>query len=278
MVPRRSSSRTPLAPSLHSRIRSPSLQLDGEQVGGRVVHPVERLEDQVAVRVHPRLGLGDPALVDQALHEGVVVGELGDLALPPQVGPAVADVAQAQHVAVEGGQGGGGAGAGDRRVLLDQLRDPVVRPVQRAGDPGQQRLAVGVRGRLVEPAQHGDRGAGGEVAAGGAAHPVADREQPGTGVPAVLVVLADPADVGDRRVVELLRRVTDRGHAGPLRGVDLLLDRGHTARQRRVARHGVVLGVGHDAAYFRSSRIVLPIRTCVPRVMVVGWVIRAAPT
>ena len=34
-----------------------------------------------------------------------------------------------------------------------------------------------------------------------------------------------------------------------------------------------VIGSG----YFRSSRIVLPIRTCVPRVSVVGWVIRTLP-
>ncbi len=30
--------------------------------------------------------------------------------------------------------------------------------------------------------------------------------------------------------------------------------------------------------YFRSSRIVLPIRTWVPRVRVVGWEIRLVPT
>jgi hypothetical protein len=47
-------------------------QLLGEQVGLDLVDAVERLEDQVAVRVDPRLLLGDPALVDQALDERVV--------------------------------------------------------------------------------------------------------------------------------------------------------------------------------------------------------------
>ena len=35
-----------------------------------------------------------------------------------------------------------------------------------------------------------------------------------------------------------------------------------------------VIGAG---PYFRSSRMVLPIRTWVPRVRVVGWVIRTLP-
>ena len=33
-----------------------------------------------------------------------------------------------------------------------------------------------------------------------------------------------------------------------------------------------------SAIYFLSSRMVLPIRTCVPRVRVVGWVMRTVPT
>ena len=45
---------TPQAPSLHSSSRSPRLELDVEQVGLGLVDAVERLEDQVAVRVDPR--------------------------------------------------------------------------------------------------------------------------------------------------------------------------------------------------------------------------------
>ena len=182
--------------------------------------------------VDPRLLLGDPALVDQGLHEGVVAGQLADLAVAVEVGPAVADVADAEPGAVEDGDGGGGAGAVEGRVLVDQLADPVVGAVQGAGDRAEQVVA----GLLVEAAQLGDRGAGGDVTAGGAADAVADGEQPRSGVPGVLVVLADPADVGDRGVVE--------AHAG----------------------------------HFLSSRMVLPMRTWVPRVMVVGWVIRTVPT
>ena len=61
----------------------PVADLDGEleEVGLLVPDAVDRLEDEVAVRVGPRLLLGDAALVDQALDEGVVVGELAQLAV-----------------------------------------------------------------------------------------------------------------------------------------------------------------------------------------------------
>ena len=105
----------------------------------------------------------------------------------------------------------------------------------RAGDELEAALlGVALRGRLVEHPQLADRGAGGQVAPGRAADAVADREQPGAGVPGVLVVLAYAPDVGDRGVVESER-------------------------------------------HFRSSRMVLPMRTWVPRASVVGWVIRALP-
>ena len=86
------------------------------------------------MRVDPGLLLGDPALVDQGLDEGVVVGELADLAVAEEVGAAVADVADAEPLAVEERDGGGGAGAVEARVLVDELGDPVVGAVQGAGD------------------------------------------------------------------------------------------------------------------------------------------------
>ena len=206
-------------------------QLEHEQVGLGLVDAVEGLEDQVAVGVHPRLDVGDPALVDEALHERVVGGELRELAVAEEVAAAVADVADADPVAVEQRHGRGGAGAVEGRVLVDQAPDPHVRLVHLLGDPVEQ---VGLGRRGVERAQLLDRGARGDVAAGGPADAVADGEEPGAGVAGVLVVLADPPDVGDRGVVEA-------------------------------------------QTHFRSSRMVFPIRTWVPSVMVVGWVMRTVP-
>ena len=70
--------------------------------------------------------LADLALVDQRLDPAVVVGELLELAVAQQVGPAVADVGQAELGAVEQGAGDRGAHAVERGVGLDQVGDPVV--------------------------------------------------------------------------------------------------------------------------------------------------------
>ena len=169
-----------------------------EEVGLLVADAVEGLEDEVAVRVGPRLLLGDAALVDEGLHEGVVVGELAQLAAAVEVGAAVADVADAEAVAVEEDDRGGRGRAVEGGVLLDDLGDPVVGAVHGAGDLAEDVLV----GLLVELAQRLHGRARGEVAADGTADAVADREQPRTGVPAVLVLPADASDVGDRGVVE----------------------------------------------------------------------------
>jgi hypothetical protein len=173
-------------------------QLHLEQVGLGLVDAVEGLEDEVAVRVHPGLVRADPALVDEALDEGVVVGQLAELAAAVQIRAAVADVADPEPGAVEQGQGGRCTRAVERRVLVDELPDPVVRPVQGARDLAEQ--VVGRR--RVEAAELLDGGAGGDVAPGRPADTVADREQPGAGVAGVLVVLADAAHVGDGRELE----------------------------------------------------------------------------
>ena len=136
----RPSSSTPQAPSLQTSSRSPRLEVDDEEVGLAVADRVDRPHDQVAVRVDPRLVLGDPALVDEGLHEGVVEGQLADGAVAVEVGAAVADVADAEPGAVEGEHGRGGAGAVEGGVLVDQLDQPVVGAVDGAGDPGEQLL------------------------------------------------------------------------------------------------------------------------------------------
>jgi hypothetical protein len=137
-------------------------QLDDEEVGVDVVHPVEGLEDQVLVRVGARVLLGDPTLVDQALHERVVAGELADLAVPVEVGAAVTDVTHRQPPAVEEGHRGGGAGPAESRLLVDEVADLVRGAVERAGDQLQPVLGVVVlTGRLVEAAELTDRGARG---------------------------------------------------------------------------------------------------------------------
>ena len=66
---------------------------------------VERAQQQRALRVAVGLLGGDPAVVDQRLHERVVVGDLRELAVAHQVGAGVADVAQRQPAAGEEDRG-----------------------------------------------------------------------------------------------------------------------------------------------------------------------------
>ncbi len=181
----------------------PGDQLDVEQVGLGLVDAVHGLEDEVAVRVGAGLLLGDPALVDERLDERVVAGQLADRAVAEEVGTGVPEVAEAEAVSVEEGHGRGGAGAGQRRVVLDELTDPVVGAVDRPGDDGEQVVVLGV---YVEPPQLLDRRTGRDVPAGGPADSVAHGEQPGPGVAGVLVVLADPADIGDGGVLQAQAR------------------------------------------------------------------------
>jgi hypothetical protein len=72
-------------------------------------------KQQRALRVAVGLLLGDPAVVDERLHERVVVGHLGEDAVTHQVGTRVTDVAQAE--AATGEQDGG-----ERRPHALQLR------------------------------------------------------------------------------------------------------------------------------------------------------------
>ena len=178
-------------------------ELEGEHVGLGLVDAVDRAQDQVAVRVHPRLVLGDAPLVDQALHEGVVGGQLGEGAVAQQVAAAVTDVADTDVGAVEDDGGDGRAGALDLRVLGDQARDAVVAAVDRASEAAEHvPLELTARG-LVELAEHLDGGGTGDVAAGRATDPVGDHEQVGSGVPGVLVVASYPPDVRKCGVAQL---------------------------------------------------------------------------
>ena len=193
------------------------------------------------MRVDPRLLLGDPALVDQGLHEGVVVGELGERAVAEEVGAAVADVADADPGPSKSGDGRGGAGAVERGVLVDQLGDPVVGAVQRAGD-------------LAEQVVSAVSGPGGSSSRRSCAIAVLEAMSPRAAPPT-------PSQTA-----------SSHGPAYPESWLSLRTR--PTSESARSQARPQVVGIG----YFLSSRIVLPMRTWVPRVIVVGWVIRTVPT
>ena len=160
------------------------------QIGLDVVAAAQRAHQQRALRVGGGLLLGDPALVDQALHPGVVLGDLGEHAVAQQVGAGVADVDEAEPLA--GPQQGGqrGAHALQLRVLLDHHAQLVVGALHGGAERGED---VGAGHVVVELDEGGDHLGGGDLAGGLAAHAVGDGEQPGAGVAGVLVALADHA-------------------------------------------------------------------------------------
>ncbi len=263
---RSSSVSTPLAPSEHSMIRSPACTSTRNRSGSVSLDPVDGAQDQVPVRMHARLGLGDPALVDQALHERVVLGELGELATPHQVSPAVADVADPQPGAVEDRGRDRGAGAVELGVLLDQAGDPSVGRVDRLGERARAGRRRGVRRARAAPRRP-------RCWPRRLARTRRRRRPPRASTGRRTRSPGCPCGPGRRR----RRRCSAAGSARrPARSRRPRPGARPGARPvaRLARRRARVLLTG----YFRSSRIVLPIRTWLPRVSVVGCTIRVLPT
>ena len=113
----------------------------------------ERPHDQRALRVAVRLLCGDPALVDERLHEGVVLGDLRELTVAKQIAARVADVHQPKSVAVEQDCGERRAHALEFGVGLDVCGDRGVALPDRRIELGEQITAGFV---VVEMRKCGD--------------------------------------------------------------------------------------------------------------------------
>ena len=138
-----------------------------------------------ALRVLTGLLAGEAAGLDEVLHEGVVGGDLGELAVAQEVGARVADVDHGELVAgphngdaggAQARQLGAGGGAGDQ-VGVGCLH----------GVAQQAEQIAGLVGVGIERYEVVDGDGGGDVAAGGPAHAVAQDHQVRSGVAGVLV-------------------------------------------------------------------------------------------
>ena len=116
---------------------------------------------------------GDAPLVDQRLDEGVVLGDLGQLAVAQQVAPRVADVHQAKSVPREQDCGEGGAHALELGIGFDLGGDRRVALVDGGVELAEQIPAGFV---VVEVREGGDDQLGGHFAGGVTAHAVGQRE------------------------------------------------------------------------------------------------------
>lgn len=162
---------------------------DGE-IGFDVVATAQRTHQESALRVGGGLFLGDPALVDQPLHPGVVLGDLGEYAVTQQVRAGVADVDEAEALAGPEQGGERGAHALQLGVLLDHHAQLVIGPLDRRTERSED---VRARDVVVELDERGDHLGAGDLTGRLAAHAVGDGEKARTGVAGVLVALSDHA-------------------------------------------------------------------------------------
>ena len=135
------------------------------------------------------LGLlgGDPAFVDEHLHECVVVGDRLEFVVAQHIAAGVSDVGESEAVA--GGaqyRGDGGAHSGEFGLFADAAADAVVGFEDRGAQDFEGVLASGL---VVELGQAGDGDRRGDVSACVTAHSVGDEQEIGSRVAGVLVVL-----------------------------------------------------------------------------------------
>ena len=158
----------------------------------------ERAAQDAALRVRQGGLAGEVALAHHLADQRVVVGDLLEGLVAPQVKAAVADVGELEAVVVEQGGGEGGAHAGARPVGARFAVDAFVGDLRGVG----QRGAVGeVGGQRVERQVRGD------LAGLGAAHAVGHGHQGQLVDEGVFVARPVKTDVGQRRVAD------DEGHA-----------------------------------------------------------------
>ena len=156
-----------------------------------------------------RLLLGDRAVVDQLLDEGVVAGELGDPALPQQVGPGVADVGDVQSASLEERGRERRPHALQVGVVLRCLHDDPV-GLDDGVLEGVASLLVITEDAAVEACDRFQREGRRDLTSSVAAHAVGDGEDRVTDEHGVLVARAALADVGEPGGVEADHRRTSR--------------------------------------------------------------------
>ena len=182
---------------------------------GRVdLGAVQRAQQQRALWVVGRFLLGDPAVIDERLHEGVVMGQLVQDATPVEVGAGVADMRHPEPAAVKEQGRQSGAHAVEFGVLVHNVGD---RAVAVAGGlcQGAQQVSAGVP--LVQRHEGGYHQPGCHVTGRVPAHSVGDYQQGVAGVDRVLVAGPDQSAIAARRVGQLMRHGRSSMTVRPMR-------------------------------------------------------------
>lgn len=164
--------------------------IDLVDVGVQVLVAAQRTRDDRPVRMCPRLFRGELARFDHVGHEAVIARELLQGALVQQVGTRIPYLGDNQALAFEHGSRHRRAHALAAASFARRLDDGAIRILDCAGEL----LAV----RMLRSAfgQHVDGDFGCHLAGRMAAHAVGDDEQRRCDDKAVLIVIAQAADVG----------------------------------------------------------------------------------
>ena len=177
------------------------LTLDREQVGLGRAALLQGPHEHRPARMVRGLVDREPALVDQALHEGVVVGDLVELAVAEQVGTGVADVTHPHPRAVDQQRDQRRARTAQGGIGVGDVREPVRGGVHRGAERAEQIDVVQIDAveRGVDLGDGIDRHCARDLAVGVPAHSVGDGDESRAGVCGVLVHGAAAPDVGSGR-------------------------------------------------------------------------------
>jgi hypothetical protein len=203
----------PDRPSEQSSNVSPPAQIDEGEVHLHGFGRSERLEDDVVVLEGIRLLLGELPRLDELVDQGLIAGDLVELALPQHVAAAVAHLRDEQPGVHQGRDGGRGAHAAAGSVRAGFAEDAGSR-VLHGGDQPTSEVVVGPRpllgGESLEDDVHGQLAR--DLARGGAAHAVADPKQRPAGTDDLVAILlleaaGPPGQVGHEEVSSLCSRI-----------------------------------------------------------------------
>ena len=172
--------------------------LEGIQVQFRAgVDVAEDAHQDVLVRMGFRFFGAEPALIDEALDEGVVHADLLEFAVPQPVRAGVANMGEVQLALGQQEGGDRGPHAGQLGIDVDEFGEQRVGGLDLVGKDGAG-VAVVVVAVEMEHVQH--RGGRSDITAGVSAHAIGDDGEVAADVGGVVVLRAHPADVGPRGV------------------------------------------------------------------------------
>lgn len=181
----------------------PGANLPDRQIALHRVDAVEGFGQEVPTFVGGGLLRRDPAGVDERLDEGVVAGQLTESAVPQQIGSGVADVGHRDTVVQPGECGDRGAHAAGFRCRGRHRVQCIVRVIGSRREQAEDFVVAGLQLVVHVQRREGcDCGRARQLTGRVAPHPVGHHQHARSRVAGVLVLGANQAHIGARRVAQ----------------------------------------------------------------------------